>query len=410
MWASRSATTVCTFTRGPSRAFSRSAARTRGALPVFLEPSSPALSQLLADFNAKILLPQHLTKEQQKLVYLEENRAKLDSEPVEITLGDVTLPLQHIDRNRDQPDRSRHIGSIVAQSETKDDWENVVRLLEGLQNARIRVKPGWQEKILRHLNLNGMHHLILKLLQRPSATGVRLNHPKVVLPVLRGVHDQAALADWAQDETTKALRMAKQVVELMDHQDHRSARPQTGVPKDNVATRRDWPSQPVVVALPTEMAAVLADRHGGDVDEVARLANRLVNSLVQDSNTVSLPLFSASLVPPIADALQTHLDAMTARLRRTSDDFTNFTKQITASIAQANDLLELIIIWHALKVSQRVLGARMPMAEEAQKYETRIHGILTQGLSATGNLASRDDKKFNSALVTYVQDAWQRCQ
>lgn len=201
---------------------------------------------------------------------------------MEITLGDVTVPLEHIDRNR-LPNTWKQLREIVGKSETREDFENVVRLLEGFENAGIRVRPQWQELIVRKLSLNGMQHLVLKALQRPKATGLRLSEYGVLVQVLRGVHDKAALANWDEEDTTKAFRLAKQVVELMDDEEHCG-----GQTRGAMASQRDWRSKPAVIALPTELAAVLAGMHDGDVAVVKKFAGRLLNALEQGEFVVSL--------------------------------------------------------------------------------------------------------------------------
>jgi hypothetical protein len=236
-----------------------------------------------------VLLPKHLTRDQQKLVYSQESRAKLEAEPVEITLGDVTLPLQHLNRNH-LPNQSHTFRSIVDKSETKDDWENVVRMLEGFENAHIRLKNDLREKAVRKLNSAGYQNLVLKALQRPQATGLRLRNFSLLVQVLRGLHDKAVMADWDQDETQKALKIARQVVELMDDQDHCG-----GAKSGDLLSNGDWRGKPVVIALPTELAAVLAARYNGDKEEVKKLTSRLVNALKQDDYMVCLPQPSLSV-------------------------------------------------------------------------------------------------------------------
>lgn len=253
-----------------------------GALPNFLPPSSPELSALLSTFNSKVLLPNHLTKEQQKLVYSQESRPKIEAEPVEITLGDVTLPLEHLDRNR-LPNRWQTFREVVQNSETKEDWENVVRCLEGFVEAGIEVKTKWQEMVVRKLNEAGMHHLVLKMLQRPKLSGVRLSNRGVVTEVMTGVHNRAAMADWEQEETMKALKMAKQIVELMENDEHHANQSTA-----TVNEKGDWRGHPVVVALPTALAAVAAEKYGGDKDHVKKMANRLVAAIKQTDYMVSL--------------------------------------------------------------------------------------------------------------------------
>jgi hypothetical protein len=354
----------------------------RGALPNFLPPSKPELSELLSKFNAKVLLPAHLTKEQQKLVYKEESRAKLEAEPVEITLGEVTIPLEHLDRNR-LPNRFKTFRKIIAESETKEDWENVVRCLEGFEEAGIKVPSAWQELAIRKLNLAGMHHLILKILQRPKETGVRLSNLTVLRQVLRSIHDKATLADWAEDETAKAYKLAKQVVELMDDEEHHKS--QKRDLKDREVVRGDWRGRPAVVALPTEMAAMLAQRYGGDKEEVKKLSARLVNALKQS-------------------AYMTSLDLTSQRSGVTSAAHVNVTKQLTFLQEYSYDLLEVLIVWNALKASRKVLGAEMPMTEEAQKFEARANEVLMQGLGSLENMSkNKEGKPLKDGTKDYIE-------
>lgn len=366
------------------RAFSRTTACSRGALPVFVEPSTPAISTLLATFNSKVLLPLHLTKEQQKLVYAKANRAKLDADPIEITLGDVTLPLEHIDRNR-LPDRFQSIRNILRLSETREDWENVVKLLEGAENAGLHMKPHWHEMVVRRLNLAGMQHLVFKALQRVKATGLRLSDHGLLMQVLRGLHDKAALADWQQEETTKALRMARQVTELMEDEEHHGGRTREAT-FSNMDHRRD----PILIALPTELAAVLAQRHGGDVDQVKKLANRLVTALKQSDYATQLNSIAKRLGP--------------------SSSGTAYPNRVEEFFLNSRILLQLIIVWNALRTSQTVLGTDMPMADEAKAFETRLEQLIDEGMKALPRSTTESGKSRNNEVFGYLQDAIERCQ
>jgi hypothetical protein len=51
--------------------------------------------------------------------------------------------------------------------------------------------------------------------------------------------------------------------------------------------KADWRGKPEVIAVPTELAAKLAERHEGDVAEVKALAGRLLGALKQDDYMVS---------------------------------------------------------------------------------------------------------------------------
>ncbi|EUC47014.1 hypothetical protein COCMIDRAFT_35449 [Bipolaris oryzae ATCC 44560] len=375
---------ACIYANGSRRAFSQSSAHSRGALPNFLPPSSPELSTLLSTFNSKVLLPYHLTKEQQKLVYSEESRPKLEAEPVEITLGDVTLPLEHLDRNK-LPDRWQTLRRVVEKSETQEDWENVLRCLEGFVEAGIRAKAQWQEMIIRKLALADMHHLILKALQRPKATEIRLSNRGVLTQVLRGVHSRAAIVDWDQEETTKALKMAKQVVELMEHKDHCGNKPATMTEKDG-----DWRGHPVVIALPTELAAVVAEKYRGDKEEVKRLATRLVAAIKQTDFVTSL-------------------NGLLENSSKSSADFSDVKSHLEFVTKHCHDLFELVIVWNALKTSRKVLGGDMPMANDAQQFETKVDQVLKQSLDKLDTLASCNGTVLKTQYLDMVKEAVQEC-
>jgi hypothetical protein len=183
----------------------------------------------------------------------------------------VTLPLEHIDRNKDVPNRWDTLRKIMAASRTPEDWENVLRVVEGYRNAGIRIPPWRQAQIVRKLGIAGYQHLVLKALQRAGATGLRLRDAEVVREVVRAVRDKPAMADWEQEELKKACSMAEQVVELMDGDEHCGK--QVGA--------LDHRSDPKVMALPLEMAAELAYRYEGDVEKVKKYAQRLMTALEQ---------------------------------------------------------------------------------------------------------------------------------
>ncbi|KAF2629248.1 hypothetical protein BU25DRAFT_364303 [Macroventuria anomochaeta] len=393
---------VSSYANGSRRAFSRSVARSKGGLPVFLEPSSTELSSLLAKINSKVLLPEHLSREQQKLVYKQKSRAKLETEPVEVTIGDVTLPLEHIDRNV-RPSRWESLKNVVRQSETTADWENVVRVLEGFHSAGIAIKPEWQELVVRTLIENGHHNIVLKALQRVKATGLRLSNYNVTMRVLKGAHDRAAESEWDREETVKALRYARQIVELMEEDDHHAV-----LSKGAKMTQTDWRSKPYVIAVPTELAAVVAQKHEGDVETVKTLANRLVNALKQDNAAVRPQ--SKSSHEPLPIQAQDSIDRVSAFGTKTEADFKNKNGQTDAVNVYCQGLFELLTIWNALKTSRTVLGAEMPLAAEAAEYESRIKKVLDEGVEAVPTLQKRGGVELRSQYPAYVREQLQKCQ
>ncbi|KAF2191797.1 hypothetical protein K469DRAFT_718825 [Zopfia rhizophila CBS 207.26] len=356
---------ICRISNGTRRAFSQSTTCQRGSLPTFHEPSTPELSALLSTLNSKVLLPKHLNHDQQLLVYREKNRTRLEAEPIYITLGQVTLPLEHIDRNCDQPDRWRTINDIIRNSSTPSDWENVLRMVEGFHDASIRLKPMWKEKIVRKFNEAGMQHLVLKALQRVERTGLSLKDKGVTGMVFKGIRDKAEGSGWEKEETRKALNLAEQVVELMESKEH--------LGRTN-AMPGDLRASPFVIAVPLELAAVRAKRHteGQDRDgKVAKYALRIMNALKQDDFlAVTLAAKSRELDPP--------REYPTAKAKH------------TAFVTVRKTMYEMIPLWNAIKTAIEVLGSEMPMAEDAKKVTGNIRKALTSGETTLKELSNKE--------------------
>lgn len=369
---------------------------------MFLEPSSTELQELLASINAKVLLPEHFSREQEKLVYKQASRSKLETEPVEVTIGNVTLPLEHIDRLA-RPSRWGSLKQVVHQSESAADWENVVRVLEGYHAAGINTKADWQELVVRKLIENGQQSLVLKALQRVKATGLRLSNYKVTQRSLKGAHDRASLSNWERDETIQALRFARQIVEMMEDEEHHSI-----LSKGAKLAQTDWRGKPFVIAVPTELAAVVAQKHGGEVETVKAFANRLVHALKQDNFPVS---YDASLCTLLRlTSQQESLDSVSAASAKTEADYKGKTNQTDAVNAFCNGLFELLTIWNALKTSKSVLGADMPLAADAAGFEDKIKTVLFSGVDALPKLHLRDGLELRTSFPAYIRDQMSRCQ
>ncbi|CAE7185744.1 hypothetical protein PTTW11_06854 [Pyrenophora teres f. teres] len=369
---------ACLFANGSRRAFSLTSLRFRGALPVFLEPSSPRLSTLLATFNSKILLPANLTKEQQKLVYSEESRAKLEAEPVEITLGDVTLPLEHLDRNK-LPNRGGMYRLIINSSRTPEDWQNVLRCLEGFNESSIKITVHTKEHVIRAMNKAGMYHVVLKGLQRVKQSGLSMQHWALTRQVLRGLHDRAARTGWDKEETAQALKTAHQVTTLMHNEDHCG----------RTAPESDHRGRPEVIAVPTELAAIMAERHGGDIEEVKTLCRRLVAALEQTKYMTTLDEISKLSQQAPADK----------KLKQSAfvGDF-------------VYKLLAQLWVWNALSTSRRVLGADMPMADTALSFEQRTEAVLNEGIANLDKLLTYDGQRMELKMEGYIKSAVEQCK
>jgi len=376
---------------GPRRAFSQSGASQRGTLPNFLESSTPELGAHLARINAQVLLPAHLTKEQQDLVYKPENRARLEAEPIDITLGEVTLPLVHMDRIRDPPNKLWAVREAVKQSKTAEDWENVVRLAAGYHDASFHFTRGTFEQVMRLMGEAGLHTLIVKSLQRANTTGWRLRDEWSARAVLATFHHKAADAAWARDATEQALRLAEQVAELLDDDAHMGGRLIPARSLANELPSIDPRASPFIIAVPLELAAVRAIKYqdGQDTDgKVLKYASRLLAAMKQDRfiNQYFLSVQTAITVPLPPSAKNNTKNSLLGAVK--------------------TFMLKDIPFWNALRTSHRVLGANMPDAELATKLEKETRKALDTGLD---KLRKANDGDFKTNYA-HVEEAIRQCE
>ena len=81
-----------------------------------------------------------------------------------------------------------------------------------------------------------------------------------------------------------------------------------------------------------------------------------------------------------------------------------------ALIAHCHDMLQLIIVWNALKTSRRVLGAEMPLPDEAQGFEHRVEQVLTEGVTSLNNWKMREGTEMENRLTDYISESVERCR
>ncbi|KAF2021427.1 hypothetical protein BU24DRAFT_446444 [Aaosphaeria arxii CBS 175.79] len=360
----------------PHRAFSQCSPLRKGSLPSFLEPSSEDLGAALAKLNSKVLLPAQLSPDQRKLVFRPSNTARLEAESVEITLGDVTLPLEHINQRTDTPSRWGTIKTIVDSSETPEDWENVLRMLEGFEDASLHLSPARKCMIIRSLNNAGMQHLVLKALQRADKTGLRLRDEEIVLRVFTGFHEKALDAEWGAAETKKALGYAEQVIDLMEEKTHLGGKP---------VGPGDLRSNPVVIGALLELAAVRAKKHteGKDVDgKVKKYAHRIMSAHTQDPSIMETHLSRARASIALNKFKSNHVKASTLN-------------------ALKSEIISLIPLYIGIKTASQVLGADMPLAREAQ---TLAKTLLDTFTDAEKKLLGEEKKGFVITLDQFTSE------
>ncbi|KAF2702791.1 hypothetical protein K504DRAFT_474378 [Pleomassaria siparia CBS 279.74] len=364
------------------RPFSQSSACERGTLPLFHEPSTPELATILTTINRRVLLPLHLTKDQAKLVYKLENKTKLEAEPIEITLGDVTYPLEHLNVNKDIPPRWPTVKKVVDLSKTDNDWENVVRMMEGFHDAGKLFKPSWKEMIVNKLADAGQYQLMFRTAQRAAVTGLRLDNPSLIKTVFATLEWRALNSNWDAQETKKALILAEQFTELLEDDEHMG--------RKVTVTTGDVRASPFTIALLLELAAARAKKHtgGNDVDgKVARYSTRLLQATKQDE-------FLTATLPDMIKVVTTPIEPQEA-------------VQKTAGLVRDAKMAmrDLTRLWTAIRVAKEVLGSQMPMPADADKLENELRTELQnaeQALKALDELSQHRFKQTMTGLTKFI--------
>lgn len=68
-------------------------------------------------------------------------------------------------------------------------------------------------------------------------------------------------------------------------------------------------------------------------------------------------------------------------------------------------------MWNALKTSRKVLGAEMPMSEEAQSFETRAEEVLMGGVRSLDDMSKdKEGKPLMPAYVRYIKETVKKSQ
>ncbi|KAK4978404.1 hypothetical protein LTR66_010606 [Elasticomyces elasticus] len=331
------------------------------AVPAFTATSSSELDEVLETLRSKYFVPAYLNKRQRNLIYRDKYRTQLENEPINATLGDEDVPLEHIDRTKDVPKRLPLLQKAVSLMREKEDWEQVGSMLEGLRTSKAVVKADYMERLVRKANEAGMQHVILRCLQQADKTGLTLRDPRVLEQVLHGLRERAQSGEWAEESVLHAIKQADEVARLLEHEEHGTGRK---------LSQDDPRTSPTVIGVFLELAAVRAWKHTDKKDEdgtVEKYAERLLavmGSKTQPSITVSdepgpQPKFSKA-----------------------------------------------IPVWHGLLLARKILGSKMPQDQNAQRIVKDYEEQLSR---ACDKLESKADatspSTFTARAVRSFRDA-----
>lgn len=267
-------------------------------------------------------------------------------------------------------------------------------MLEGFHDANKTVRHDWQIQAINTLLHQGKHHLVLKALQRVKSTGLSLKNYEILQRVLRAMVILASNTDSEKEQITKALKMTQQVIALLETQEH------TGeAARGEMISEQDHRGKAFVIAVPTKLTAILAEKHDGPVNELEKLVRRLLSATKQDDYNVSFVIIISSRLSTILTHIQKLLESITSQSSQTEEDFRNGVRQMSACTRLAAQLYDVQQVVHAISLSKKVLGTNMPLAEDVQQFESKTLPVLEDGIAAADRLRHRGGEKWTSYRV-----------
>jgi hypothetical protein len=347
---------------------------------VFQESSSPELTELLSTIRSKRILPTLLNAAQRKLIQSSKAKAHLTNEPVYALIGDEEVRLEHINVTKDVPSEKSFLRVLDLTTEPQD-WRNMPALIEGLHNVK-KLAPRYQKRFILAAAEAGMVSVLLQCLQQAANNGFSLNLPVVRLNMFHIIRDIARNSDWEEEATQKCLKQIQQVLDFMDDPAHCGEK--TIMPDDPR-------TQPYVIAIPLEIAAMRVTNHLGGVDEgglVAMYTSRLLAALDQPINHLVLPLYlSISRLYSFFTDQYSQKNDEHWRLPETSNLSGRKADRIPIIVGTALDILlkEFLPVRNALKLAEEVLSSSLPK-ESLESIKSNIQLVDARLSSATQTL------------------------
>lgn len=213
---------------------------------------------------------------QRKKIYSSKWANKLQSDPIVVEIDGEVLKFRYQNALKDLPNTRKSLRAAIEQFETDADFANLKPLLEGIAHTGRKLPPSFYTKIIRVAGVKGHIYTVIDCARSVRRTAYKLDSSEKANEILQFVQMKACDAAWAEEETKQALRWAEMVVEMLEDEKHQPKRPKNDSPlPGELPLNRD----PMVLAAPLHLAAVLAARHGAG-EEVIEKVNKLATDVV----------------------------------------------------------------------------------------------------------------------------------
>jgi hypothetical protein len=297
------------------------------------------------------------------LIFGTKNRKLLEDNPQTVEISDEEIQLQWMDRRRDIPSRKGLIRQAVNLMEKsggdRKAWSNLPPMLVGLAHIGVIVDEKMMEMIVRKAVNAGRLDIIIQCLEQSRFTGMTLKREEVLRNVIWGLHSQAQRNNWSASAVHKALAEARQLALMLEAEEHGTGR---------ALTRDDPRQRPEIIGVFLELAAVNAYKHQDKTDKggvLAAYTTRLLSCIGEKSQP-------RSFAPPATGPMY--------------------------------EMLHGVPIWHGLMLAQKVLGNKMPMAQQAAQVAADYEAGLSNLAQTLEAQAPKTDTYGAQAL-----DVWKGC-
>lgn len=242
----------------------------------FPKTSSKELDELLEKIRYDIILPSYLPALQRKRLHNRKYKAALEADPITMEIDGEKLRFYYRDLLKEMPNTKDLLRKVVALMKTPDDWAVLPRLLEGVcVQGKRKLKKDDYSKLVRKASLAGCVHTVLTCAREVKRTNFKLDNREVVTDLLANIQVEAVRADYSEEATNKALQRTERVMEMLEDENHQPKL------KRGQTEAHIFPlyKEPIFLAARLHMAAALAVKHRGGVDEdgkVTKYAKELV--------------------------------------------------------------------------------------------------------------------------------------
>ncbi|KAF4634303.1 hypothetical protein G7Y89_g3805 [Cudoniella acicularis] len=235
-----------------------------GVVPVFSQTSSPELDQVLATLREQHILPNYLSEAQRELITQEKHIKTLESEPVIANIGGEEFQLKHVNIMTDLKNQRDEFFKALRLMKGKD-WENLPRLLEGLdKQPKCVITKNYRNKrrVMNLATAAGRQDIILECVRRADDTGMTITTPMEAHHAMRTMYSVALSSEFDVESTKKALSWSEQLLDQLEEEKHQSRDKQI---------KRDPRTRPELIGMPLDLAARIASSHPNDADIVGKV-------------------------------------------------------------------------------------------------------------------------------------------